>query len=185
MKRRITLLITLIALALPPITTADTGGIGAWLSPKRLKEVDRVRNTHYAEECSACHFAYQPGLLPARSWKKLLDSKALGEHFGENAELDEEVRLEIEKYAVANAADESNSKRSRKIMASLPRKSTPLRITEIPYIKEKHSEIPKEMIAGNPQVKSLSNCNHCHTRADKGVFDDDTVYIKGHGPWDD
>jgi mono/diheme cytochrome c family protein len=185
MKSRITLMVTLIALLLPPITIADTGGIGVWFTPKRLKEVDRVSNARYAEECSACHFAYQPGLLPARSWEKLLDSKALADHFGENAELGEEVRLELEKYAVANAADESNYKRSRKIMASIPNKATPLRITEIPYIKEKHSEIPKELIAGNPQVKSLSNCNHCHTRADKGVFDDDTVFIKGHGPWDD
>jgi mono/diheme cytochrome c family protein len=185
MKIRITLLATFVAMLLPPLTFADTGGIGVWFTPKRLKEVDRVTNERYAEECSACHFAYQPGLLPARSWKKLLDSKALADHFGENAELGEEVRLEIEKYAVANAADESNYKRSRKLMASIPNKSTPLRITETPYIKEKHSEIPKELIAGNPQVKSLSNCNHCHTRADKGVFDDDTVYIKGHGSWDD
>lgn len=185
MKNRLTLTLTMIALTLPPLAIADTGGIGAWFSPKRLKEVDRVTNSRYEEECSACHFAYQPGLLPARSWRKLLEGKALSDHFGENAELGEEVRLEIEKYAVANAADVSNYKRSRKIMASLPAKVTPLRITEIPYIKDKHSKIPKELIAGNPQVKSLSNCNLCHTKADQGIYDDDTVFIKGHGPWKD
>lgn len=185
MKKRITLMLSLAALLLPVISVADTGGIGVWFTPKRLKEVDRVTNVRYAEECSACHFAYQPGLLPARSWKKLLDSKALADHFGENAELGEDVRLEIEKYAVANAADKSNYKRSRKIMASLSDKATPLRITEIPYIKRKHGEIPQKLITGNPRVKSLSNCNQCHTRAEKGVYDDDTVFIKGHGPWND
>lgn len=185
MKSRMILILTVVALLIPPHTVADTGGMGVWFTPKRLKEVDRVTNANYATECGECHFAYQPGLLPARSWKKLLDTEAMGDHFGDNAELGEEVRIEIEKYAIANAADESNYKRSRKIMASLPDKSTPLRITEVPYIKEKHSKIPKELITGNPLVKSLSNCNMCHTRADKGIYDDDTVFIKGHGPWDD
>lgn len=178
-------IVALLAPLVPPVATADTGGIGVWFTAKRLKEVDRVTSERYAEECSACHMAYQPGLLPARSWKKLLSSTALGEHFNENAELDETVRQEIERYAVANAADESNYKRSRKIMASLSDTATPLRITETPYIKQKHSKLPKELIAGNTYVKSLSNCNMCHTKAEAGIYDDDTVFIKGHGRWDD
>ena len=33
------------------------------------------------------------------------------------------------------------------------------------------------MVKGNNDVKSLSYCNKCHTQADKGVFDEDTVSI--------
>lgn len=183
MKYRLTCLLAIAAL-LPLPAMADTGGLGVWFTPKRLKEVDRVTNARYAAECGECHFAYQPGLLPERSWRKLLAAGALTDHFGDNAELGEEVRQEIENYALANAADHSNYKRSRKIMASLPDEAAPLRITEIPYIKEKHGEIPQELIAGNPLVKSLSNCNQCHTRAERGIYDDDTVFIKGHGRWE-
>jgi len=56
----------------------------------------------------------------------------------------------------------------------------------VPYIKRKHSEIPKRLIQDNKKVRSLSNCLNCHTQAkEKGVFDDDTVFIAGHGEWDD
>lgn len=184
MKHRIyrgLLVATLIAA--PLAVVADEGGFLAWFSPKRLKEVDPVSNARYESECSACHFAYQPGLLPQRSWKKLFEAEALADHFGENAELPEEVRQQLLSYAVANAADNSNYKRSRKVMASTPDDVTPLRITEVRYIKRKHQAIPTELIAGNPQVRSLSNCNACHTKASEGIFDDDTVNIKGHGPW--
>src|SRR3972149_8384784 len=30
-------------------------------------------NTLYKQECSSCHFLYQPWLLPSRSWQALLD----------------------------------------------------------------------------------------------------------------
>ncbi|HEY0722239.1 MAG TPA: cytochrome C [Gammaproteobacteria bacterium] len=172
-------------LALPFSSNAGSGDLTEWLSLKRLGEVEPVANARYAQECSACHFAYQPGLLTARSWRKLLDAKALADHFGDNAELDEAVRQEIETYALAHAADHSNYKRSRKIAAATPADAAPLRITENSYIKRKHAAIPAELVTGNPQVKSLSNCSACHTRAAEGVYDDDTVFIKGHGRWHD
>ena len=31
-----------------------------------------VENPQYLEECGSCHFPYQPGLLPARSWTKVM-----------------------------------------------------------------------------------------------------------------
>lgn len=167
--------------AFAEIALSDLAG---WLNPKRMKGVAPVTNERYEEECSACHFPYQPGLLPARSWNKLLNNTALADHFGENAELEPAVLADLLKYAVDNSADNSIYKRSRKIMASTPDNETPIRITEVRYIKRKHSEIPAALITGNPKVRSLSNCAACHTKAAEGVFDDDTVYIKGHGPWD-
>lgn len=156
----------------------------AWLlSFDRKKEVDPVSDSTHKEECGSCHFPYQPGLLPERSWQKLLEAKALEDHFGENAELDEDTRTHILEFLVANSADKSLYKRSRKIMTSLRGDDAPMRITEVPYIKRKHHEIPAKLIKQNPKVKSLSYCDNCHKKADKAIFDDDTVNIPGYGNW--
>lgn len=161
-------------------------GWADWLfSTKRAKGVEAATDKVYQEECGSCHFAYQPGLLPAASWAKLIDAKALEDHFGDNAELGENTRTHLAKYLEENAADTSQFKRSKKIMASLGQDQAPLRITEVPYIQKKHRKIPERLIKGNAEVKSLSACNKCHKNADQGSFDDDDVNIPGHGRWDD
>lgn len=142
-----------------------------------------MENELYQEECGACHFPYQPGLLPEQSWKKLFETTQLADHFGDSAELDENVRQKLLEYAVNHSADKSYYKRSRKIMAFLNENEVPLRITETDYFKEKHEEIPDNLISKNPKVKSLSFCNKCHKKADEGIYDDDTVFIPGHGRW--
>ena len=96
------------------------------------------------------------------------------------ADLDQESLKEIYDYALANAAEKSYHKRSRKIAISTAEGEPPLRITEVRYIKRKHHEIPDKMIRGNKKVKSLSNCNACHTQAAEGVFDEDTVSIPNY-----
>lgn len=157
-----------------------------WLTAvSREKEVKPVSNKVYKEECGSCHLAYQPGLLPARSWEKLLTENALNEHFGENAALGDAALKEIHDYAIANAADKSYYKRSRKIALMTETGDAPVRITEVRYIKRKHQEIPDKMIKGNPDVKSLSYCNACHTRAEEGVYDNDTVSIPNYPGWKD
>ncbi|OIR16237.1 dihem cytochrome c [mine drainage metagenome] len=149
----------------------------------RQKEVKPVDNKTYADECGSCHYAYPPGLLPGKSWAKLLDEKALNDHFGENASLDKATLKAIYDYAMENAAEKSWYKRSRKI-AVATEDETPLRITDVRYIKRKHHDIPEKMIKGNKDVKSLSYCNACHTQADKGIFDSDTVSIPNYPDWD-
>lgn len=149
-----------------------------WLfSIDRMKGVKPVADRKYAKECGDCHFAYQPGLLPAKSWEKLLSADALKNHFGENAELDNATREAILDYAVNNAAETSWYKRSRKIANN---NNAPLRITELRYISRVHHDIPEKMIKGNKDVKSLSMCNTCHTQAAQGVFDSDTVNIPNY-----
>ena len=159
--------------------------VGALVTPFRQKEIVPVDNKQYKDECGSCHFAYQPGLLPAKSWEKLLTADALSKHFGENAELDNDTLQVIHDYAIANAADKSFHKRSRKIAIATEKVEAPLRITEVSYIKRKHHEIPENMIKGNKDVKSLSYCDACHTQAAKGVFDGDTVKIPNFPDWDD
>jgi hypothetical protein len=157
----------------------------AIFTPLRQKEVNPVNNKLYKDECGSCHFAYPPGLLPGKSWEKLLNEKALSEHFGENAELDKADLATINEYVMANAADKSYFKRARKIAKATEGVEAPLRITEVRYIKRKHHEIPERMIKGNKDVKSLSYCDACHTQANKGVFDEDTVKIPNFPDWDD
>ena len=150
----------------------------------REKGVKPVTDRIYLEECGGCHFAYQPGLLPARSWDALLNKEALRKHFGANAELDDDTLKEIHDYAVDNAADKSWYKRSRKIAVATETGPAPLRITGLLYISRKHEEIPEKMIKGNKGVKSLSFCDKCHTEAAQGVYDADTVNIPNYPNWD-
>ncbi|MDD5058289.1 MAG: diheme cytochrome c [Sideroxydans sp.] len=172
-------------LCMSGVAHAEENLLEALITPFRQKEVHPVDNKQYKEECGSCHFAYPPGLLPSKSWEKLLDAKALPEHFGENAELDKDVLADIREYALANAADKSYYKRARKIALATEGVDAPIRITEVRYIKRKHHDIPEKMIKGNKDVKSLSYCDACHTQANKGIFDSDTVRIPNFPDWDD
>jgi hypothetical protein len=186
MRIKITVLGLAAGLLAAATVQAEEQHMTGWLfNVYRMKEVKAVDNKAYQEECSACHLAYPPGLLPAKSWQKLLDEKALADHFGEDASLDEETLSEISTYALANAADKSYYKRSRKIAVATENGEAPLRITEVRYIKRKHHEIPAKMIKGNKDVKSLSYCDTCHTETKKGVFDSDTVRIPNYPDWKD
>ena len=132
-----------------------------------------VSNPAYAETCGACHFAYQPALLPSGSWEKILTG--LDDHFGVTVDVDSKAREGIRDYLLANSAEKSSAKRARKVMRSLGG-DTPMRITDIPYITEKHHDISLEVFAGK-SVGGFSNCVACHTTAGKGIYDDDHVVI--------
>lgn len=146
-------------------------------------DVAAVDNMLYREECGSCHFSYQPGLLPARSWQALMSG--LDNHFDENAELDEADRKAIEAYLTKNAAEYSDYKRSHKILASLEEGETPLRISKTRYFVRKHHELPKSMLQNNPKIKSFSACEVCHVNAEKGSFNEHEIRIPGYGRWED
>ena len=132
-----------------------------------------ISDPAYTENCVACHFAYQPGLLPSGSWEKILEG--LSDHFGESIELDSESAKTISAYLRTNSANYSSGKLSLKIMKSLG-KQAPLRITEVPYIRREHHEIQQNVL-NRESIGSLSNCAACHTSAEKGIYDDDNVTI--------
>ena len=171
-------------LTIPNAASAES--FFSWLFDfSRTKGVEPVSNENHQEECSSCHFAYQPGLLTGDAWHNLMQANKLENHFDENAELDEEVRIELLTYLKENAAENSYYKRSRQITQSLRGEEIPERITDVRYIRRKHHEIPDNLITGNEDVRSLSYCDTCHTKAEFGVYDDDTVNIPNHGAWDD
>lgn len=153
----------------------------------RHRGVEPLMNKAYESSCGECHWAYPPGLLPARSWAKLMDPAQLEDHFGENAELSEKERLPLVKFLTENAADTNwHYKRSIKINQSIPEGEVPLRITQVPYIKKKHMDIPRRMIQGNKKVRSLSYCNKCHTEAaSKAQFSRTNVDIPNYRNWED
>ena len=143
--------------------------------------VEPVTNSQYQDECGACHFAYQPGLLPARSWRKLMDN--LADHFGENAELDATEKQTLLAYLEKNSADNSGSYLSRKVMRSLPRKGTVMKISKIGFMAHEHGEIPRRVFKGD--LQGLTNCNACHQRAEEGSYNESEINIPGYGRWDD
>ncbi|MCP4671094.1 MAG: hypothetical protein GY857_07290, partial [Desulfobacula sp.] len=120
-----------------------------------------------------CHFLYQPELLPSDSWIRLLAN--LDDHFEEMVELDDDSKKIIGDYLKSNSAEYSSAKRAVKIMRSL-RNQVPLRITDIPYIKEKHHEVSPDVLKLEA-IGSLSNCSACHTTAEDGIYEDDNVII--------
>lgn len=172
--RAIRLLLLVAATVAVPPSFAD-GNRGPDVAP--------ITNKLYEQECGSCHMPYQPGLLPARSWEKLMANPA--EHFGDNAELAPEDRKSITALLTVHAADRAREKRARKIAASLGRNDAPLRITDTPYIKSKHRELPTRLVTGNPEVKSLAQCNACHTRAERGSYSESQIDIPGYGRWKD
>lgn len=137
------------------------------------KHFSPVTNQTYQNTCGGCHFVYPAGLLPSASWAKILNR--LQDHFGEEVPCEAAEQKEISQYLMENGADRSSGKKSAKIMKSLKGK-TPLRITEIAYIRDKHRKISKEVL-NRKAIGSLSNCSACHKTADKGNFDDDNVTI--------
>lgn len=132
-----------------------------------------VNNATYKENCGACHFPYQPGLLPAGSWDKILSG--LDDHFGEMIELDPDSKKILAEYLKSNAAEHSSAKLSAKIMKCLGQDS-PMRITEVPYIRKKHHEI-RPVVFEREAIGSFSNCSACHKTAESGIYDDDYVSI--------
>lgn len=129
----------------------------------------------YVKECGSCHTAYAPGLLPARSWQKMMNE--LDNHFGEDASLDEPERLAILRMLIDYAADNPNANMlMRRIAASIPRGEQPQRITATRLFTYQHDEVPAH-IWKRPKIGSKANCGACHTRANEGRYPEREVRI--------
>jgi hypothetical protein len=132
----------------------------------------------YAKECGACHFAYSPGLLPARSWN--LHMERLGKHFGESVTLDAATRASIQGYLTTNAADVSPYAGSKTYMERLNPEKTPYRFSDVPHFLTMH-RIVLAVIDAKPKIKvrKTTNCDGCHQMADQGSFGIDELAIPG------
>ena len=133
-----------------------------------------VSNAKWKAECASCHTLYHPGLLPQRSWRKLMSG--LDKHFGENAALDPASNKEITDFLLKYSADQSADRRASRIAGSIPAASTPLRISETAWFKREHDEI-NPSVWKRPKIGSPANCAACHAGAEKGSFSEHQVNI--------
>lgn len=118
----------------------------------------------YAQECSGCHPAYPPGLLPAASWQRLMAN--LPRHFGTDASLDPAMTKSLASWLLANAGS------GRRASESAPDD----RITRSAWFVRKHDEV-SAAVWKRPAVKSAANCAACHPRAEQGAFNEHDIRI--------
>lgn len=118
----------------------------------------------YQQECSACHLAYPPGMLPSASWQRITAN--LGKHYGSDASLDAASVAELNRWLVANAG---TGKRGRQ-------EPPEDRITRSAWFIHEHDEIAAATWK-RASIKSAANCAACHTRAEQGDFNEHAVRI--------
>jgi hypothetical protein len=151
-----------------------------WLSTGRAnpdpgQTFPDVEHESWKEECGACHMLYSPGMLPARSWVKMM--RELEDHFGDNASLAPETSGDIERFLVANAADGSNaSQYLRRIAYTIPRDKAPQRFSETGFFHYIHDEIPKG-VWKRESIGSPANCIACHPRGEEGRYPEREIRI--------
>ncbi len=131
-------------------------------------------NETWQSECSDCHLAYHPSLLPSRSWQRIF--KEQSEHFGDDLALDEETLTELGNFAINYAAETEVTEIAWKINHTVPLHDIPLRITETTYWKKQHHEI-EDIIWQQQNVNSKANCSACHLDAKQGTFEDGAMRI--------
>lgn len=131
-------------------------------------------NTLWREECGDCHLAFHPSLLPARSWKVIMQEQA--SHFEEDLSLEQDTVKEIETFLLENAAEQGATEAAWKINRSIPKTETQLRITKAPYWIKKHQKI-SQAIWDHPKVNGKVNCAVCHLDAEAGTFEDAAMHL--------
>ena len=145
----------------------------AWLaapdaSAQMRMDVGPNTDATYVKECGSCHFPYQSGWLPERSWRQLMGS--LSSHFGENATISASAHQSVLNYLLAGSADRATNTRSREIMTAIRPGDTPTSITKVLYVNGIHGGFLDPAFQGKPQVKTLAHCSACHLRAERGWF---------------
>ncbi|MGA7178331.1 MAG: diheme cytochrome c [Thiobacillaceae bacterium] len=127
------------------------------------------------DECSACHMVYPAGLLPARSWSRMMNE--LQNHFGDDASLPPQEIASIKRYLTENAADSRMANQlMQRIASGIRSTDAPLRFTETPYFGYVHDEVPGS-IWKRSKIASKANCIACHTRAETGSFSEREIKI--------
>lgn len=116
----------------------------------------------YTQECASCHVPYPPGMLPARSWQRVMSG--LDQHYGTDASLDARTAQEISAWLQTHAG-------TYKRVTEPPPQD---RITRSAWFERKHREI-EPSVWKLPSVKSAANCAACHVGAEHGQFDDDNL----------
>ena len=120
----------------------------------------------WQRECGDCHIAFPARLLPAASWRALM--QGLDRHFGVDATLDAPAAAAIARYLEQNAGPDR----------SVATRTPPLRITELAWFQREHREVPASLWK-DPAVGRASNCAACHQDAASGRFRESALRLPG------
>ncbi|MDX8384484.1 MAG: hypothetical protein R8M45_10410 [Ghiorsea sp.] len=148
----------------------------AYIPKVNILPVEKMSS--YDQACASCHMLYAPSMLPARSWKKMMDN--LENHFGDNAEVSPQDQQTISAYLQRNAADHVENTYAQSMLNLLDKDATPLRTSDTPYFKLLHDVVKDEMVLGNPQVLSWARCDICHHEAVKGRFNKFDIHLPNY-----
>lgn len=136
------------------------------------KPIDyKMQNPLFVKECASCHILYPPNLLPKKSWEIMMSD--LGNHFGDDASIDEESNKNILAFLVNNSAETSTTKASFKFLNSIGDKDI-IALTKTTFWEKKHRDIPKELFL-NKDIKSKANCKACHSDVEKGLIENENI----------
>jgi hypothetical protein len=127
------------------------------------RAVPPASNPAWQAECGSCHVAYPPRLLPAASWRALMDD--LARHFGTDASVDPATATTIRAFLEGNAG-----------RVRSPGDEATLRITQTRWFVREHREVaPRTWHSAS--VRSAANCAACHAAAEAGRFSEHDVRI--------
>lgn len=133
-----------------------------------------VSNLKWKTECSDCHMAYPPALLPERSWRKMM--AGLESHFGQDASLDAATAKEITVFLANNSAERAGGKRAKKVLGALGPNEAPQRISETAWFVREHDEVAPQ-VWKRAKIGSPANCNACHQGAEQGNYAENQIRI--------
>jgi len=145
---RLLLLAAACALAALGAARADSGS----LSPRKILPA-------YTQECASCHTAYPPGLLPARSWQRVMNG--LDKHYGTDASLDAATLDQIGGWLQAHAGT------YKRVRDEPPQD----RITRSAWFERKHRKL-EPTVWKLASVNSAASCGACHRGADRGDYNE-------------
>jgi len=131
----------------------------------------------FQAECGSCHVAFPPQLMIADDWRRVM--RALDKHYGDNASLDEKVRLTIEDFHIRNAG-----KTAKVGAGGTAQPGEPPRLTRTDWFQREHRKI----VAADwtdAKVKTPANCAACHTRATEGSYREREIVMPDGQRWKD
>ena len=88
----------------------------------------------WRKACGECHLAFHPTLLPARSWRVMMEQQH--DHFGDDLDLDEVTTKDILAFMVEHAAETKVTEPAREMARTVAENDAPLRITETEFWKK-------------------------------------------------
>ena len=124
--------------------------------------------TPYTQQCTVCHNAYPPGMLPATAWQQLMED--MPAHFGGSVMVKVYTQKEISDWLQQNAGT---------FAPAATQEPPQHRITQSDWWQSIHRNSKK--IPANfwkkPMRVSAANCSACHAQAIAGEFNSKTAKV--------